>query len=83
MNVYGTKLAGVANDFARFGFTLSANQIWTELQESIKLHTLYCSIEHNFTKIDRLDLARDGLHFDLITAQWVVDQIINNLTLQD
>lgn len=31
----------------------------------------------------RLDLARDGHHFDLITAQWIVDQITNDLALQD
>lgn len=37
-------------------------------------------LEHNqITQVYNLDLARDGHHFDLVTAHWTVDQIITQL----
>jgi len=56
-------------------------KVWAELHNSIALHTLMFPIKSNLIEVERLDLARDGLHFDLITSQWIVDQITNNLTL--
>jgi hypothetical protein len=54
-------------------------QTWTDLQQSIEQQNLLPNLEHNFIKVNRLDLARDGHHFDLITSQWVVDQIVQLL----
>jgi hypothetical protein len=51
-------------------------QIWTDLQQAIEQQTLLDNLEKNLIKVNRLDLARDGNHFDLITSQWVVDQIM-------
>jgi hypothetical protein len=55
-------------------------KIWTELQQSIEQQRMLLELENNLVKVDRLDLARDGHHFDLITSQWVVDQIIQQLS---
>jgi hypothetical protein len=52
---------------------------WKDLQHAIEQHNLKSDLENNFIKVNRLDLARDGNHFDLITSQWVVDQIIQRL----
>ena len=54
-------------------------QIWTNLQEWIEQESMLLNLEKNLIKVDRLDLARDGHHFDLITSQWVVDQIVPHL----
>lgn len=35
--------------------------------------------EHDIIEVERLDLARDGHHFDIITAQWVADQVTARL----
>jgi hypothetical protein len=56
-------------------------KVWTELQELIELQTVLGSLEHNFVKVPQLDLARDGHHFGIVTAQWVVDQIVDDLIL--
>jgi hypothetical protein len=53
--------------------------IWTDLQQSIEQKSLLSTLEKNLIKVDRLDLARDGHHFDIITAQWAVDQIMSRL----
>jgi hypothetical protein len=54
-------------------------KIWTDLQQSIEQQYLLSTLEKNLIKVNRLDLARDGHHFDIITAQWVVDQIMSRL----
>jgi hypothetical protein len=55
-------------------------KLWTDLQQSIEPQLLQSKLENNFIKVNRLDLARDAHHFDLITSQWVVDQIMPRLT---
>jgi hypothetical protein len=55
-------------------------QTWIDLQQSIEQQILLSNLENNFIKVNQLDLARDGHHFDLITSQWVVDQISQRLT---
>jgi hypothetical protein len=52
---------------------------WTDLQQAIEQQSLLSNLENNFIKVSRLDLARDGHHFDLVTSQWVVDQIVQRL----
>jgi len=52
---------------------------WTKLQQLIEQKFLLSKVEKNLIKVNRLDLARDGHHFDIITAQWVVDQIMSRL----
>ena len=54
-------------------------KLWTDLQQSMESQLLQSELENNFIKVNRLDLARDAHHFDLITAQWVVDQIVPRL----
>ena len=54
-------------------------KLWTDLQQSMQSQLLQSELENNFIKVNRLDLARDAHHFDLITAQWVVDQIVPRL----
>jgi hypothetical protein len=58
-------------------------KIWTDLQTMFELQPALCPIENNIINFDKLDLARDGHHFDLITAQRVVDLIINGLNQQN
>lgn len=53
--------------------------IWADLQHTIEQQSLLANLENNFIKVDKLDQARDGHHFDLITSQWVVDQIVQRL----
>ena len=55
-------------------------KIWTDLQQLLEQQLLLSDLEKDLVKVDRLDLARDGHHFDIITAQWVVDQIMSRLT---
>ena len=52
---------------------------WADLQQSIEQKSLLPTLEKNLIKVKRLDLARDAHHFDLITSQWVVDQIMSRL----
>jgi len=52
-------------------------KVWTSIETSIINQTPF--LENNIIKVNQLDLSRDGHHFDLITAQWVVDQIIAGL----
>jgi hypothetical protein len=58
-------------------------KIWTDLQTMIELQQTLSPIDKNIIKVDRLDLARDGHHFDIITAQWIVDQIADGLNQQN
>jgi hypothetical protein len=58
-------------------------KIWADLQTMFELQPVLAPIENNIINVDKLDLARDGLHFDLITAQRVVDLIINDLNQQN
>jgi hypothetical protein len=55
-------------------------KLWTDLQQLIEQQPLLSNLEKNLVKVNRLDLARDAHHFDLITSQWVVDQIMPRLT---
>jgi len=55
-------------------------QLWNDLEKSMEQQLLQSKLENNFIKVHRLDLARDGHHFDQITSQWVVDQIMPRLT---
>jgi hypothetical protein len=54
-------------------------KLWEELQTLVEMSTILAPLEENLIKVSKLDLARDGFHFDLITAQWIVNQIINEL----
>lgn len=54
---------------------------WNEIETSLRLQSLLSILENDIIKVDRIDIARDGHHFDLLTAQWVVDQITTQLTL--
>jgi hypothetical protein len=53
--------------------------IWTDLQQSLEQQLLLSNLEKYLVRVNKLDLARDGHHFDIITSQWVVDQIIQRL----
>jgi hypothetical protein len=55
-------------------------KIWLEIKKSLEVQSLLTMVENDIPKINRIDIARDGHHFDLLTAQWVVDQITNQLT---
>jgi hypothetical protein len=54
-------------------------KLWTNLQQLMETQLFQSTLEKNLIKVNRLDLARDGHHFDLITSQWVVDQIMPRL----
>jgi hypothetical protein len=54
-------------------------KIWTDLPQSMEQHLLLSKLEKDLVRVDKLDLARDTHHFDIITARWVVDQIIPRL----
>lgn len=54
---------------------------WNKIETSLRLQSFLSLLESNIIKVDRIDLARDGHHFDLLTAQWVVDQITTHLML--
>ena len=54
-------------------------KIWADFQTMFELQPVLSTVEKNIIKFDILDLARDGLHFDIITAQQIVDLIINDL----
>lgn len=62
---------------------------WDSLRDEARLEIKkyhQASIElletHSIKQVEKLDLARDGHHFDLITSRWVVDQIIADLLPQ-
>jgi hypothetical protein len=44
-------------------------------------HNQFISIcqRHDVVMVERLDLARDGHHFDIKTSEWVVDRILQRL----
>ena len=54
-------------------------QIWTDLQQLLEQQLLLSELEKNLVRVNRLDLARDGHHFDIITARWVADRIMLRL----
>ena len=56
-------------------------KIWDFLQAELELNCLLSTLEYNIVNVPRLDLARDGHHFDVLTAQWVVDQTVDQLDL--
>jgi hypothetical protein len=57
-------------------------KLWTKLQQSIELSNIISGLTNNIINVNRLDLARDGHHFDIVTAQWVVDQTVPRLIQQ-
>jgi len=54
-------------------------KIWPQFQKDIELYHRLSTLTNSIVNVKRLDLARDGHHFDCITAQWVVDQTVNQL----
>jgi hypothetical protein len=58
-------------------------KLWSEIKTALEVQSLLTLLENDIIKINRIDIARDGHHFDLLTAQWVVDQITNQLTTVD
>jgi hypothetical protein len=52
-------------------------KLWTELEQFVEIQRI--KLEWSIIQVNRLDRARDGHHFDLVTAQWVVDQITTQL----
>lgn len=56
---------------------------WAEFELLIGLKSGQVLIEKNIIQVNNLDRARDGHHFDIITAQWVVEQISMALTQQN
>jgi hypothetical protein len=56
---------------------------WTEFESLIELNNTRALVQKNVIQVNNLDLARDGHHFDIITAQWVVEQIVNILDQQN
>lgn len=54
---------------------------WDQLLEYIDVRT---TIDKNdISIVPQLDWARDGHHFDLVTSQWVVDQIMIKIAKHD
>lgn len=58
-------------------------KLWDKLQQSLEFLDKFRDLDSDIMKVKQLDRARDGHHFDVVTAQWVVDQIKNNLTRQN
>jgi hypothetical protein len=58
-------------------------KLWDELQQLLEFLDKFRDLDSDIIKVKQLDRARDGHHFDIVTAQWVVDQIKNNLAQQD
>ena len=54
-------------------------KLWTYLRQSIEQQSFLSNLKKDIVEVDRLDLGRDGHHFDLLTSQWVVDQIMPRL----
>jgi hypothetical protein len=58
-------------------------KLWDKLQQSLEFLDKFCDLDSDIIKVDPLDRARDGHHFDIVTAQWVVDQVKNRLAQQN
>jgi hypothetical protein len=58
-------------------------KLWDKLRQSLEFLDKFRDSDSGIIKVKQLDRARDGHHFDVVTAQWVVDQIKNNLTRQN
>ena len=56
-------------------------KVWSEYKKFLETQELFLALQNNIITINRIDTARDGHHFDLITAQWVVDQVVNQLSV--
>jgi hypothetical protein len=54
-------------------------KLWNKLQQSLELLDKFRDLDNDIIKVKQLDRARDGHHFDIVTSQWVVDQIKNRL----
>ena len=54
-------------------------KIWPQFQKDLELYHRLSTLTNSIVNVKRLDLARDGHHFDCVTAQWVVDQTVNQL----
>jgi hypothetical protein len=54
--------------------------VWEQFQQVLEINYQLSTLIDRIVNVERLDLARDGHHFDRITAQWVVDRIVNQLT---
>jgi hypothetical protein len=52
--------------------------MWEKLENLLNLKEVLD--QSQITQVYNLDYARDGHHFDCVTAQWVVDQITDQLT---
>jgi len=55
-------------------------KVWDEYKKDIELAQMLTSLEEKVINVQRLDLARDGHHFDRITAEWIVDRTVDQLT---
>jgi hypothetical protein len=51
-------------------------KLWAEIQQFVELPERLRNVANGIVNVNQTDRARDGHHFDLITAQWVVDQLI-------
>jgi hypothetical protein len=49
--------------------------------KNVNTHTYVKNITTSVIQVDRLDIARDGHHFDLITAEWVATRAADRLGL--
>jgi hypothetical protein len=58
---------------------LKQRKIWPQFQQVLELNYQLLKLTNRIVNVKRLDLARDGHHFDCVTAQWVVDQTVNQL----
>jgi hypothetical protein len=54
-------------------------KLWPKIQQFVELSGVMSSLNSNIIDVNRLDLARDSHHFDVVTAQWVVDQTVSML----
>jgi hypothetical protein len=54
-------------------------KLWPKIQQFVELSGVVSSLNSNIIDVNRLDLARDGHHFDVVTAQWVVGQTVSML----
>lgn len=52
---------------------------WNKLKNEVWLES--ANIKQNVKPVLQLDFSRDGFHFDFVTAQWIADQILPELTL--
>lgn len=54
-------------------------KVWPQFQQDLELYHRLSTLTNGIVNVKRLDLARDGHHFDCVTAQWVVDQTVDRL----